>query len=206
MRKKEAPRRRSSAIVAGRTLVRHPHRNRVVGVYFRRHEALVAVAIPHQHDLAGAELRQAKTAQRFHMHEDIFRAFAARQEAETLGAVEPLDDGAFQPAGRRHLDMGAHRRQLRGVNGGRLVHGENAERLKAAVAPLDEGDNARAFKDCLVTVATQAGDVQEHILCAIIGHDEAKTLGDIEPLYNTGDFGQVHGIARKVLDIDYRFR
>ena len=80
------------------------------------------------------------------------------------------------------------------------------ERIDTAVAPLDEGDDARAFKNCLVTVAAQAGDVQQHILRAVVGHDEAETLGDIEPLHDTGNFGQVHGIARKVLDIDYRFR
>ncbi|MNS53869.1 hypothetical protein D3C72_866390 [compost metagenome] len=102
--------------------------------------------------------------------------------------------------------MGAHRGQLRGVNGGRLIHGENAESLETAIAPLDEGDDARAFEDSLVTVAAQAGDVQQHILRAVIRHDEAETLGDIEPLHDAGDLGQVHGIARKVLDIDYRFR
>jgi len=73
--------------------MRHPDGNRVVGVDFRRHQALVAIAVTHQHHLAGAKLRQAETAQGFHMHENIFRSFAARQEAETLGAVEPLDEG-----------------------------------------------------------------------------------------------------------------
>lgn len=61
------------------------------------HQALFAVAEADKNHLAGAELRQAEAAQRLHVHEDIFGALAARQEAEALGAVEPLTSARSRP-------------------------------------------------------------------------------------------------------------
>src|SRR5262245_2793110 len=83
-----------------------------VGMDLGGHQALVAVAEADQHALAGAQLGDTVAAQRFHMNEDVLGALAASQEAEALGAVEPLDDGAFEPARRRDLHMGADRRKL----------------------------------------------------------------------------------------------
>ncbi len=125
------------------------------------------------------------------MHEDVFRALAARQEAEALGAVEPLDQRTLEPARGGDLHMGAYRRQLRGMNRGRLIHRKDLESLVAALATLDEGNDARSLEDRLVTVAAQAGYVQENILHAIVRNDEAEAFGDVEPLDDTGDFNKI---------------
>src|SRR5690606_5683120 len=83
-----------------------------IRMYLSSHQALVALTEADEHHLTGAQFHHAETTQRFHVDENIFRAFAARQEAEALGAVEPLDDHALKSARRRNGDMGALRRHL----------------------------------------------------------------------------------------------
>lgn len=41
--------------------------------------------------------------------------------------------------------------------------------------------------------------MHQHILHAVIRHDEAKPLGDIEPFDHAGDFDEVEGVAAKVV-------
>ncbi len=86
---------------------------------------------------------------------NIFRAFAARQETEPLGAVEPLHDHALKSARRRDGDMGALRRHLRGMNGGRGIHRQHAETLQAALALPDFTNDARTLQSGLEAIATQ---------------------------------------------------
>jgi hypothetical protein len=86
--------------------------------------------------------------------EDIRGALAPGQKAETAQPVEPLHLGSLEPAGGGDGDMGARRRHLRRVHGGRFVHGKNAERLQAA-RPLQHLDHdARALIRDLEAVAT----------------------------------------------------
>ena len=87
------------------------------------------------------------------------------------------------------------------MNGGRLIHGQNAERLEATAAALDQRNNAGAFKNSLVTVAAQAGHMKQHILHAVVWHNKTKPLGNIKPFHNAGDLGQFNRIARKVFEI-----
>ncbi len=87
------------------------------------------------------------------------------------------------------------------MDGGRLIHGEDLEGLIAALAALDQRDDARTFENCLVTVAAQARDMQQNVLHAVVRHDEAETLGDVEPLDDTGDFDEIDGIPGQLVDI-----
>ncbi len=170
-----------------------------VGMNFGSHKALVAMAEPHQHHLARAQLGYAEAAQRFHVDEDVLGALAPGQEAEPLGTVEPFYQHALQSARGRDLYVGLDRRHLRGMHGRRLVHGKNAEGLITAVAFLDDRDDARAFQNRLIAIPAQAGDVQQHILHAVVGYDEAKALGDVEPFYDTGDLDQIDGVIALVI-------
>src|SRR6202030_1566418 len=79
----------------------------------RCHHAFGARAEPYQNGLAGPQLRDAVAPQGLHVDEDVRRAFAKSKKPEASQAVEPLHDGAFQPACRCHGDMGARRRHLR---------------------------------------------------------------------------------------------
>ena len=90
--------------------------------------------------------------------------------------------------------MGARRRHLRRMHRGRLVHGENAERLQAA-RPLQHLDHdARAFIGDLKAVAAQAGHVQEDVGHPVVGNDEAVALGDIEPFDDAGELDDARGL------------
>src|ERR1041384_158721 len=64
-------------------------RLRAVGAHFGRHHALRTGAETHQHGLAGAQLGDAEAAQRLHVDEDVRRAVAAGDEAESAQPVEP---------------------------------------------------------------------------------------------------------------------
>jgi hypothetical protein len=48
--------------------------------------------------------------------------------------------------------------------------------------------HAGPFIGRLIAAGPKAGDVQQHVSQAIIWHDEAISLGDIEPLDGPGDF------------------
>src|ERR1700730_18782856 len=100
-----------------------------IGANFGGHKAFWAGAVAHEHQLAGAEFSQAEAAQGLHMHEDVGRALAAREEAETAEPIEPFDPSALEAARGRDGNMGA-RRQLRRMDRRRLVHREDAEALK----------------------------------------------------------------------------
>ena len=89
------------------------------------------------------------------MDENIFRPLAARQEAEALGAIEPLDDHALKAARRRNSHMSSLRRHLRRVNGSRRIHRQDAETLQAAIAIANFTNDARTFQSSLEAVATQ---------------------------------------------------
>ena len=87
--------------------------------------------------------------------------------------------------------MRAGQRQLGGVEGRRLVEGENPEGLEAA-RPLDGlDDDPGALVGGLVAVPPQAGHVQEHDRQAVVRHDEAEALGDVEPLDPAADLDQL---------------
>ena len=162
---------------------------------FGSHKALVAAPEAHQHDLAGPELGDAVAAQRLHVDEDVLRALAAGQEAEPLGAVEPLDQRALEPAFGRHRDMRALLLHFGRMHGGGRIHRQHAKGLHAALALLGKADDARAFERGLETVAPEAGDVEEDVAdLAAIGQDEAVALGDVEPLDRAGNLDEI-GIA-----------
>ena len=77
--------------------MRRQRRRASLRVDLGRHHALGAGPEAHQHILAGPQLGHAEAAQRFHMDENVGRALAAGQEAETAEPVEPFDLGPFSP-------------------------------------------------------------------------------------------------------------
>ena len=77
----------------------------------------------------------------------------------------------------------------------RFVHREDAERLQPARTVQRLDDDARAFIGGLIAIAPQARYVQQHIRPAIVGNDEAKTLGHVEPLDGADDFDDVERSA-----------
>ena len=84
----------------------------------------------------------------------------------------------------------------------RLVHREDAEGLQAARPLQHLADDARAFIGDLEAVAAQARHVQEDVRQAIVGNDESKSLGDIEPL---DDAGKLDDARRLIGEIAHRF-
>ena len=92
------------------------------------------------------------------------------------------------------------------MNGCRLIHRQDPERLIAPFPPLDKRDDARALQDGLVSVTPQAGDVQQHVLHAVVGNDEAEPLGHVEPFYDTGNLNQIDRLASEILDLVNTFR
>jgi hypothetical protein len=92
--------------------------------------------------------------------------------------------------------MGALLLHFRGMNGGGIVHGNDAKSLHAAIALFDKADHASAFKSSLEAVSPQARNVKEDIAwCTAVRQDEAIALGDIEPLYRPRDFDQPNSLA-----------
>src|SRR5262245_58988891 len=73
-----------------------------IGPHLGRHQTLWARSEPHQHSLARAELRNPVATQGFHVHEDVWGSFTARQEAKTPQTIEPFDLSALQPTCRRY--------------------------------------------------------------------------------------------------------
>ena len=134
------------------------------------------------------------------MDEDIRRPLAAREEAEAAKPVEPFDLCPFETARGRHSNMGSRRRHLRRMDRRRFVHGDDAERLQTLWPRKHLADDARALIGGLKAVAAQAGHMQQHIRHAVVGNDEAVTLGDIEPLDDAGNFNDVR--CRLVTEID----
>ena len=98
--------------------------------------------------------------------------------------------------------MGARRGHLCRVTCGGLVHRDDAESLQATGAVEGLNDDSRPFMGALVTVATQAGHMQQHIGHAVIGDDEAKTLASVKPLDRSDDLDRVEagigGTARGI--------
>ena len=72
---------------------------------FRSGQALRAAPETDQHDLAGTQLGDAEATEGFHMDKNVLGAFAARQETEALGSVEPFHQSALEPALGRHSGM-----------------------------------------------------------------------------------------------------
>ena len=125
------------------------------------------------------------------MDEDIGRPLPARDEAEPAKPIEPFHLRPFETACWSHGNMGPRRRHLRRMNRRRFIHGDDAERLQAFGARQHLADDARALIGGLVAVAAQAGHMQKHVAHAIVGHDEAITLGHVEPFDDAGHFNDL---------------
>jgi len=162
-----------------------------IGANFGGHKAFRALAITHQHHLAGAEFGETEAPQGLHVHEDVGGALAAGEEAEAAQTIEPFHPGAFEAARRRDGNVGA-RRQLRRMDRRRLVHRDDAEALQPFLPLVHLGNDARAFIGGLESIAAETRDVQQHVGHAVIRHDEAVTFGDVEPLDEAGDLDQPH--------------
>jgi hypothetical protein len=153
-----------------------------VGTKLGGHKALIALAKANLNDLPRPQLSEAEPAERLHVDEYIFCTGAARQESETFQPIEPFDHGSLPIAFGNDMDVGALG-QLRGVDGRTFVHLDHSERLKSAVAPQNFAYNSGALIGSLIPVPPQNGDMNQNVGKPAIGNDEAKTLGDIEPLY-----------------------
>ena len=117
----------------------------------------------------------------------------AREEPEASRPVEPFDDDDLERADGAGLRPGPHRRVLRGEGCVRLGHRDHSEHLKATVAPLSLGDDARAFAKGRESVAPQDGHMNENVGLTAVGHNKSVALGGIEPFDAPGDFNQPQG-------------
>src|SRR5579862_5074933 len=169
-----------------------------------RHQALGTGAVAHEDELARPQFGQTETPERLHMHENVRRAVAARDETETAKPIEPFDLCPFEIASRGHSNMSTRRRHLRGMNRRRLVHGDNAERLQALRPRQHLADDTSTFVSSLIAVAAEAGYMQQHVRHAVVRDHEAVALGHIEPLDHPGDFDCVG--CRLVSKIDIQLR
>jgi len=71
---------------------------------------------------------------------------------------------------------------LHRVDGGRGVDREHAQALIALLPRHRLADDARSLERGLEAVTLQAAQVQQHILHAVIGDDEAIAAAHVEPL------------------------
>src|SRR5580698_1085032 len=152
-----------------------------LGTNFGRHQALRAGSEPHQHELAGTQLRHTEAAQSLHMDEDIGSPVASCHKPETAKPIEPIDLCPFETACRGHSNMGSRRRHLRRVDRSRLIHGDDTESLQALWPRQHFANNARAFVSSLIAIAAKAGHMQQHVGQATVWNDEAITFGNIKP-------------------------
>ena len=145
-----------------------------------------------QQAVAGLEVGDAVAAQGFHVDENVFRALAARQEAEALDAVEPFDHDDLEAADGSATRHGCAPSAI--APDGRRSNSSSdsdAEHLQAPRAVLRLANHLGALRRGLVAVAPQHGDMQEHVGEAVVGHDEAKPLGHVEPFDPTANFDDV---------------
>ena len=144
----------------------------------------------HLYDLPRPKLGETEPAQRLHVHEDIRRTFAARQETEAAHPVEPLHHGPLPVALRLHHDMGPLG-ELRGMDRRALVHAENAEGLQPFRTAQHLANDPGPLVRRLIAASPQTGDVQQHVRMAIVRNDESVPLGCIEPLDVPGDLEDI---------------
>src|SRR3569623_64132 len=100
------PRIRIRNWIEGDLVGRQPARTNF-GLNLRRHHALGAGPVAHQHVLARAQLGHSIPAQGFHVDEDVGSSLAAGHETKPAQAVEPHHLGALYPARWGHAAMGA---------------------------------------------------------------------------------------------------
>src|SRR5690606_17600554 len=150
-------------------------------------KALGAVAVAYQHILTRTQLSDAEAAKRFHVDENVRRALAGRQEAETANAVKPFYLKANHAGGWLHHDMSAGSRHLGGMTRRRFVHRHDAECLQATGAIERLDDNTGTFISGLVAVPAQASHMQQHIGLAIVRDDKAEPLAGVEPFDSAGN-------------------
>jgi hypothetical protein len=88
--------------------------------------------------------------------------------------------------------IGANARNLRGVCQFQVSSGGFATLGREFVR------NALTFVQGIKTCTLNCGDVNEHIAAAVVGLDETKTFGGVEPFYDTGchvDFPLLQTVA-----------
>src|SRR4051794_572214 len=157
-------------------LVRQQSRRAVFRLDFRGHHALGTGPEPNEHVLTRPQFRHSESTQRFHMHEDVRRSLAAGEETETPKSVEPLDLRPLETTGRSNADMCTRRQHLRRVNGGGIIHRENAESL-IALRPLHAlAHQPGTFIRRLIAIAPKHRHVQKHVRPAVVRYNEAIAL------------------------------
>ncbi len=78
-----------------------------VGMNLGSHQTLVTITVANHHKLAGSKLRQAVSAQGFHVNENVFGAIFAGQKTVPFGSVKPFNLGANQITARLNIHMGS---------------------------------------------------------------------------------------------------
>jgi hypothetical protein len=79
------------------------------------------------------------------------------------------------------------RAAFNGVNGGRGIDCQNAQALITLLALDGFTDNTRAFQRRVEAIALQAAQMQQNVLHAVVGDDEAVAPADVEPFDQTAD-------------------
>ena len=136
---------------------------------------------------------------RFHMDEDVGRAVAARDETEAAQAVEPFDRGRARS--RRSAQPGHGCGPAASApDGWRSIHPSTGCGRPACPSAArqprrpPERPRTRPGKPS----RRKHADMEKNVLPAIVRHDEAIALGDIEPFDRAGELDQPD---RLVLDI-----
>src|SRR5262245_10709990 len=122
------------SLMRRRTEMRRWTERHTFGPDLGRHQSLGARAETNLNELTRLQLGEAEPSQRFHVHKNIGRAFAAGQETKSAQSIEPFDLRAFDTAGGDHLVALARRRRPGALLHIRFVHGDNAMRLQTASA------------------------------------------------------------------------
>ncbi len=137
---------------------------------------------------AGSQFGQAGVSQELRVDEDVWSIFAPGEKAEAAPAIEPFNLRALERACRCHDYARASCRHLRGINGRGVVYGKNADDLQTARALQYLHRYTRAFIGDIMPIAPQTTHMHQYVRHPIVGHNEAVTLGWVEPLDHASDF------------------
>src|SRR5215470_16584529 len=96
--------------------------------------------------------------------------------------------------------MRARRRQLRRMDRGRFIHGDDAERLQPPRTLQDLDHDPRPLIGHLKAIAAQTCHMQENVWQSVVGHDEAVSLGYVEPLDDAAELDNARNFITDIAD------
>src|SRR5215470_6735279 len=96
--------------------------------------------------------------------------------------------------------MRARRRQLRRMDRGRFIHRDDAKRLQPPRTLQDLNHDPRPLIGHLKAIAAQTCHMEENVRQPVVGHDEAVSLGYVEPLDDAAELDNARNFITDIAD------